>query len=505
MQPPCCLTHLGVTGKVNSPGELAKSPAAPMPCFIEQAPGCCDSQQQEFRFPCYPLCVLCASKPRPISGQRHQVGHLIPVVHAGKPPAKGKAAAKPAPKKQNHSRKRKLDEIHLQAAAAQTQHRLVSQPALTPLLAAPHVPVASSPTVHAAVTCNPDSVQAALPVTSVTTTAPAVVTQRPLLAPKLAGTLAAGEEAAAAASSSDIGEVLWVPDQPVQPDLVMTDVLPTTAATSSEAAEDSPQLSPQAILQAQDPMVGSLNCTAAASAAEGVEPQWDAPHPVTQAEPHTSWPCVEPLAVRSDGTGLSACGTPPQGSTAAEAASITHQAVPDASASLSNTAAELALSVLEPAPATGCLDEPLPVQHGWSSPTAAGLAISPASAENQDALEAAPSEAQHNLGRPETTGQLLCHHEPAKADVLCEPVALAEVLLACPRQGPSLSTAPGAVVTGAGAVKGSNIDSVLTVTPQDTRGIEACIPDGTVVMLKGDNLLGLANYTDSDSDGTVDE
>ena len=499
---------------------------------------------------------------------------------AGKPPAKGKAAAKPALKKQTQSRKRKLDDIRLQAVAAQLQvhNRSSPQLAVTPLslAAATPVPCTGSPTVHAGVSSQPQAVQAAPPVASASSRpAPAPVTQQLSPLPEVAHTSpavaqGAEEEASAApaaagrsdastprgaeepasraadASGLDYRAAAPQPDQVVQPDSVMLEVLPTTTAAVFDTAQDRQQLSLQAGLQPKAPFVGSFNSSAAYS--ERLEPQGDAPHPEPQPVSEMSKPELQPHACETDGTGLAACETPSatqfealqqrSAAGAAEVAPFMQQAVPNMSAPLSDADMEIALSLLEPASARDCPHRPL-----LHNATAATMERLQASANDHRALQAPLTEARHELGMSETTGQPPYPSESARGDVVrCIQAKVPPASLQQPKE-PSLSTAPVSIVarTHEAATRDDTDPALSGQQAEETEGTEAfeklplcltlsgvqnqdkhtlseynqvqcssapSIPsaalkgdgEGTVVMLEGDSLLGLASYSGSDCD-----
>ena len=494
---------------------------------------------------------------------------------AGKPAVKGKAAAKPGLKKQTKSRKRKLDDIHLQAAAQLQVHNIPAPRAIVmplPLAAATPVPFTSSQTVHAGVTSNPKAVQAAPPVASASSQpAPAAVTQQMWPEPEVADTSAAAaqgaeEEASAAAAAAgrsdtrtpaqgaeeaastaangsrlDSRAAAPQPGHVAQPDSVMSQELPTTAAAVFGKAEDQPQLSPQVALRRQAPFADSFNSTAAASDPASLEPQGD-PHPEPQPESGMSKPDLQPDAVEADGTGLAACEAPSavhlqalqqrSAEGAAEGMSFTQQAAPNMSAPLSDADVEMAWSLLEPASARGCLNERL--LHDVDRLQA--------SADDDGALKAQLSEAQHEL---EMSDQSPSASESAVVGVsMLAPAEVPPASLQQQPKKPSSNTAPVSIVAKTHeAAKKDDSDAALTgQQAEETRGTEAfetnlplcCTSssvqhqdkrtlsehnqvqcssapgiasatlkgdgEGTVVMLDGNSLLGLASYSGSDSD-----
>lgn len=503
---------------------------------------------------------------------------------AGKPPAKGNAAAKPALKKRPQNRKRKLDGIHPHAAAAQLQvhSRTAPQPAVMPLPLAAATPVTfpRSPTVHAGVTSNPQPVQAAPLVASASSQpTPAPVAQQLLSVPEVADTLAAAaqgveEEATAAeatagrsdarttqgpeeAASTAAGGIRLnlraaglQPDQVVQPDSVMSEVLPSTAAAALfDIAEDQLQLNPQAGVQAQALLEISFKSTTAAAAAgsESLEPRGDAPHPEPQPESEMSKSDLQPHAAEIDGSGLATCEAPSTvhfeavQQTSSEVAPFMQPAMASMCALLSDADVEMALSVLEPASARNCLKEPL-----LHDATAAAMGRLQASTDDRGALKASLSESQHELEMSGTTGQPPCPSESAREDVVgSAPAEVPSASLQQPKE-PSSSAAPVSIVARTHkAAKRDDTDPALTGQQcEETGGTEAferlpfCwtssgVPcqdkhtlsehdpvqcssassiasaalkgdgEGTVVMLEGNSLLGLASYSGSDSDSDV--
>ena len=471
-----------------------------------------------------------------------------------------------------------MDDIHLQAAAAQLQvhNRPAPQPAVTPLplAAAPPDSFTSSPAVHSGVTSNPEPLQAAPSVVSASTQpASAPVTQELSSVPEVANTSAAeaqgaeeeGSAAAAAAGRSDTSTPQGAEeaaslvadgnklhsraaapqlDQVVQPDSVMSEV---AAGAASDKAEDQPQMSPQADLQPKAPLVGSFNSSAADT--ESLEPQWHAPQIKAQPESEVSIADSQPHAVETDGTGLAACEAPgalpfealrhTSAAGAAEVAPFMQQAVPYTSAPLSDVDVEMALSVLEPASARGFLNEPL-----LHDPTVAAMERLQASTDDHRALQAPLSEARHELGISETTGQQFCPSESARADVVrIAPAEAPPASFQQPKE-PSSSTAPVSIVarTHKADKRDETDPAALTAQQaeetggtkafeklplcwtssgahnQDKHTLSGCdqvqcitmprIPsaalrgdgESTVIMLEGNSLLGLARYNGSGSD-----
>lgn len=451
---------------------------------------------------------------------------------------------------------------------------------MPPLAAASPVPFAGSLDV----TCNPASVQAVAPATSaVSQPALLPVTQQLLPTSEAAGTLAAAAQeaekvasvtavaasrsdpnaaaqvteqaapATAAAGWSDNRASLQQPEQVSQPDTVMSEVLPTTAAAMFATVEGPPQLSSYAILQPQAPVIGSLILTATAAAdPDSLESIVAAPHTETQPESDMFRLDLQPPAADSGGADTAACEAtnigleaPQQGSAAEVVASFVQQAAPDMSASLAGGDVELAVPMLEPASATDGL------KHDT---TAAATGTLQVSTSDHGATKAPPSEAQQcHLAMSEITGQAPAS-ESAGADVLSELVSPADIVSTSPIQPvePSLSTAPVSVVESAHEsaprndtdpaliaqqaedAKGTSIpDPLLKVeklplpcTSSDVQDHDNCtlsernqvqctsVPslasaslegdgDGTVVMLEGNSLLGLAGYYESDPDSGI--
>ena len=424
-----------------------------------------------------------------------------------------------------------------------------------PLAAANSVTFTSSPTVHAGVTCTPQPVQAAPLVASASSQpAPAAVAQQLLPVPEVAETSAAApaqgveeestaaeatagksdarttqgpEEAASTAADGsrlDSRAAAPQPDQVVQPDSVMSAVLPITAAAAAavfDIAEDQLQLKPQADLQALALFETSFNSTTPAAAA-GPE-------------------SLEPDAAETDDAGLATC----EASSAmhceavqqrsSEVAPFMQQAMPSMYAPLSDADVEMALSMLEPASTRGCLKEPL-----LHDATAAAMERLQASTGDHGALKAPLS---HELRMSENTGQPPCPSESARADVVgSAPAEVHPASLQQPKK-PSLSAAPVSMAARTHeAAKRDDTDPALTgQQPEETGGTAAfersppcwtssgvqnqdkhtlsehhpvqCSSasifssaafkgdgEGTVVMLEGNSLLGLASYSGSDSD-----
>lgn len=493
--------------------------------------------------------------------------HVLP---AGKLPAKGKAAAKPASKKQTQSRKRKLDDINLQAAAAQlhTPKTPAPQPAGEPPTAATLAPLAN-PAVQSGVTCDPDAVPSDVAGTS-TASQPSGVLVPQQEAPEMGGpTSAAGmtEEAACIAADSHRSstKALQLPDHIAQPDSVMQEASPSTEAAVFQAAQDQLQLSPDAILQQHAPIVGSWDSVAAAAAADlgDWESQQGRSRAACETQPESDVPqSVAPPEAESAGTDPATCELcdiqsvkEHQQESAAAASSAVQQASPDVSASLSGMPWDLAVSGCMPAPAGGCVNKDVSLWH--DQPGAAAMGPLQSFTEDHNALVAAPSEAQHEVAAPEATAPPFCHHEAARPEMLSKSAAPSGILSKQPSK-PSLSMAPVSAVRGDSETgKGIDTDPALAgcgmdaqaVRPQDTTSSKTCPPDftlefeglpacclssgveshnkyislgpsdadlspvpsapsamltdnpeGTVVMLEGNSLLGLANYNDSDSD-----
>ena len=445
------------------------------------------------------------------------------------------------------------------------------------LAAASPVPFNGSPAVHADVTCSPEPVQAAAPVASATSE-PAVlpVTQQLLLTSEVARSLASAaheaeevasvtavaasvsnpkaaaqgiEEAApamAAAGCSDDTASLQQPEQVAQPDTVMSEVLPSTAAAVFALVEDLPQPSPHAMLQRQAPVIVSFNLTATAAAdPENLESTAAASHSEIQPELEMFQLDLQLPAADSRGADTAACEAtsigleaPQQVSAAEEVASCVQQAQPDMSASLAGGDVEVPVPMLEsPSAPDG------PKQALWHDTTAAAVGTLQVPTNDREDTKAPPSEAQCNLAMSEITGQAPAS-ESAGADVLSEPSPPADIVSTSPIQPsePSLSTAPASVVatahepaTGnvAGEAEGmeaSTLDPLLKVkklplscTSSDVQDHDNCtlsernqvqctsVPSlasaslegegaGTVVMLGGNSLLGLAGYDESDPD-----
>lgn len=523
----------------------------------------------------YPWCCLSAGtsayQQRKLWSRAFPTKHVLP---AGKPPAKGKAAAKPASKKQTQSRKRKLDNIHLQAAAAQlhTPNTPASQAAVEPPTAATLVSLAD-PAVHSGATCDPDLVPANVAGTSTASQPGGAVVHQPAV-PEMGGaTSAAGltEEAACVAANSHRSSTkAWqLPDHITQPDSVIWDRLPITEPAVLKAAEDRLQLSPDAVLQQAAPTVGSVNSIAAAEAADlgDWESQQGRSRAACETQPEPDVPENVALPkVESAGTDPAAselCDIQSvkehQQESAAAAAFAVQQASPVVSASLSGIPGDLAVSGCKAAPAGTRVNKRLPWPHDW--PSAAAVGPLQSSTEDYDALLAAPSEAQPEVAAPEATALPLCHYESARPDVLSESPAKSGILSQQPSK-PTLSMAPVSEVRGdSGAGKGIDTDPALAgqhagcgmepqaVKPQETISLKTCQPElmveaeglpsccilsgvqshnkylssgpseadlsrvpsapsamltdnqeGTVVMLEGKSLLGLASYNGSESD-----
>lgn len=461
---------------------------------------------------------------------------------------------------------------------------------MTPALAAATpVPFTGSPAVHAGTTCNPEPVQAAPPATSATSH-PAVlpVTQQLLRTSEVAGTLlpaaqdaeevaavtalaasrsdpkaaaqgieeAAPAMAAAGWSDSRASPSLQQPEQVAQPDTVMSEVLPTTAAAICATVEDLPQLSPHAILPPEAPVIGSFTSTATAAAVlERLESTVAAPLPEAQPQSNMFRLDSQLSAADSGWTDTAACETtsigleaPQQGPAAEKMASFVQQAPPGVSVSLAVGDVEPAVPMLAPASATDGLKQALP--HDI---TAAAIGTVQGLTDDEGASKAPPAEAQHELAVSGITSQPLCSSESAKADVLSEPFSSADIGSASsilPTEL-SLTTAPVSVVESAHASATRNYTDPILSAQQagEDKDTGACIPDlvlkvekvplpctssdvqdpdncdlsehtqlqctsvpslasaslegngeGTVVMLEGNSLLGLAGYYESDPD-----
>lgn len=464
---------------------------------------------------------------------------------------------------------------------------------MPPLAAATPVPFPGSPAVHADVTCNPEPVQAAPPMNSASSQPPVLPgTQQLLLASEVAGTLAAAAEEAeevammpaVAASSSDpkaaaqgveeaasttaeagwldAGASLQQPEPVAQPDTVMSEVLPATAAAVFATLEEDLQLlSPHAVLQPQAPVIESSSMTATTAAdPKSLDPTVAAPHPETQAESDMVRLDLQPPAADARGADTAAgeatsigLEAPQQGS-AAEVASCVQQAAsdmstltaPDMCASLAGGDAEPVLPVpmLDPASAPDGLEQAL-----WRDTTAAATGpLQVSMNDDHGATKAPPPDAQRDLAMSEITGQPLCSSESASAGVLNELFSPADIVSAGPIQPVelSLSTAPVSIAAGAHEPARQN-DTDAALSAQQTgeaKGTGACIPDlllsctssdfqdhdsctlsehnqvpctsvpslafaslkgdgeGTVVMLEGNSLLDLAGYYESDPDSS---
>ena len=379
----------------------------------------------------------------------------ISLVHAGKPSAKSKPAGKVAPRKQTHSRKRKLDDTNLRAAEMQLQAKdtiaqPVSQLVAAPFAAAAPLPFTERPSVHSDSPCNqvPElGVSSTVPISS--HSAQASTMQLPVLVPQ-ADISTSGSGQGAGLVTAKLPESNSSAKQLPEPLAQPGTKLPTAAAPYPEVAQAQTtvqvpkSLGSEAGLEQQASLSEVTGSLAAEAVSEGLKShsiaaQFDA-QPSSDmrnyAEPagDVGPGCSVQMASKASQLPFEA----PQQTATAQVPQLTQQLIPQlpsaVSPPLSSAFKEAGASARQQASAANCMT---PAAMQWPDGSgSAFVALNNSPTQDGTAFNAGAQEAQTELNNSQDSTQLLSQNVSSQADMLTKPSVMPEALLESSVQQP---------------------------------------------------------------------
>ena len=429
------------------------------------------------------------------------------LVRTGKPSAKSKAAGKLAPKKQAHSRKRKLDDTNLQAAAMQLQAQdTPAQPmpqlVVAPSTAAAPVPFSKRPLVHSDSLCIPVADLAASSTAPASShSAQASVMQLPVLVPQADIDVAGSAQRAGLVTATlpeSTSSAKQLPETLAQPGITM----PTAAPPNAQVAEaqtalsqpigqepplacDREKLGSYADLEQKAFLPEGNGSPAIEAVSEGLVSHSGAAQSGAQPSIEMRQCAKRPVSGGQECSAQMALTTsqlPWEGpQQTAQNPQLTQQLPSTAPAPLFNAVEEASGSAPQPASAAECMTPAAPQwPHGSDHAPAAALDAHTGPTQDGIALNVGAPEAHTELNASQAGRQLLSHNVPRQANASSKPSVMPEALLESGEQQPieqsvvlSLSL-PGVYPTVAAAVEAADGDTLDVISPVRTEEQGVC-------------------------------